>query len=69
MLSQQIKAFIDESGIKYSAIADKIKMPVTTFSAMINGKRKITADEYIAICKALRVSLDTFAQEGETNGN
>ena len=61
MLYEKIKAYIEESGLKFGAIAERIGMPMNTFSAMMNGKRKITAEEYFAICKALDVPLEKFA--------
>lgn len=60
MLGIRIKEYIEKSGLKLSAIADKIGIPMNTFSTMMNGKRKITAEEYFAICKALNVPLEQF---------
>lgn len=61
MLGEKIKAYIIERGLKIGAVAEKVGIPMNTFSAMMNGKRKITAEEYFAICVALGVPLDTFA--------
>lgn len=61
MLCERIKKYIEESGFKLTAIAEKVNIPMNTFSAMMNGKRKITAEEYFAICRALNVPLDQFA--------
>ncbi len=61
MLGAEIRNYISESGLKMSAIAEKANIPTNTFSAMMNDKRKITAEEYFAICTALNVSLDKFA--------
>ena len=55
MLGLQIKQYMQNVGIKFSVIAEKANIPLTTFSAMINGNRRITAEEYFAICKALDV--------------
>lgn len=62
MLGKKIKEYIANSGYKISAIAEKAGLPANTFSAMINGKRKITAEEYFAICKALDVRLNYFTE-------
>ena len=62
MLSEKIKKYIANSGYKINAIAERAGLPANTFSAMINGKRKITAEEYFAICKALGVALDYFTE-------
>lgn len=61
MLGERIKAYILESGMKLCSVADKVNIPMNTFSAMMNGKRKITAEEYFAICKALNVPIEMFA--------
>lgn len=61
MLGAKIKGYISELGLKMSAIAEKANIPLNTFSAMMNDKRKITAEEYFAICSALNVGLDEFA--------
>lgn len=61
MLGAKIRKYIIDSGMKLGAVADKTGIPMNTFSAMMNGKRKITAEEYFAICVALNVPLETFA--------
>lgn len=61
MLCERIKLYIEESGLKFGAIAERVGIPMNTFSAMMNGKRKITAEEYFAICRALGVPLEKFA--------
>ena len=40
MLGERIKAYILESGMKLCSVADKVNIPMNTFSAMMNGKRK-----------------------------
>lgn len=59
-MGARIKTYIQEEGLKFSAIAERIGIPLNTFSAMMNGKRKINADEYVAICRALNVPLEKF---------
>lgn len=60
MLGIRIREYIVSSGMKLGAVAEKVDIPMNTFSAMMNGKRKITAEEYFAICEALNVPLDMF---------
>lgn len=60
MLGIRIKEYIADSGLKFGAVADRAGIPQQIFSAMINGKRKITAEEYFEICKALNVPLEKF---------
>lgn len=61
MIGEKIKQYIFDAGLKYSAVAEKCGIKQSTFSAMMNGTRKITADEYIVICRTLGVSLEQFA--------
>lgn len=60
MLGLRIKEYITQTGLKFGAVADRAGIPLNVFSAMINGKRKITAEEYFSICNALGVSLEQF---------
>ena len=62
MLGNAIKTYILASGLKIVAIADKSDIPANTLSAILNGKRKITAEEYFSICEALNVPLEKFAK-------
>lgn len=59
-MGAKIKIYIQEEGLKFKAIADRVGIPLNIFSAMLNGKRKITADEYVAICRTLNVPLEKF---------
>lgn len=61
MLNEKIREYVVESGVKFSALAEKTHLSAATFSAMMNGKRKITAEDYFLICAALNVPLDKFA--------
>lgn len=67
MLGTVIKNHLDEKGIKYSFVANEIRMPLNVFSAMLNEKRKITAEEYFSICSALGVDAGYFAGLGLFN--
>ena len=55
MLGSLIKSYLDENGIKYSFVANEVGIPNNIFSAMLNGKRKIVAEEYIKICNVLKI--------------
>ena len=65
LIGLKIKKYLDDNGIKYSFVADKINMPMNVFSYLINGKRKMTAEEYFSICKVLDVDADFFVKETE----
>jgi plasmid maintenance system antidote protein VapI len=63
MIGSIIKKHLDEDGIKYSFVAKEAQIPINVFSAMINEKRKITAEEYFKICKVLKVDANYFANK------
>ena len=63
MLNQRIKKFMEERGIKQSFLKDHLGMKASTVNALLNGNRKITAEEYFKICNALKVPLDYFKSD------
>lgn len=60
MLGMKIKEYIVQTGLKIGVVAERAGIPINTFSAMVNGKRRITAEEYFSICNALNVPLEKF---------
>lgn len=59
-MGSRIKEYILKAGLKQKVIAVKAGIPENKLSEMLNNKRKITVDEYFAICDALNVTIDTF---------
>lgn len=67
--SEIIKAELTGSGrtqtwlvSKVNAIDPQVNMSKTKLSASLIGKRKISADEFIALCKALEISPDLIVE-------
>lgn len=58
-----LKRYISENGIKQNFIADKAGMSAELLRRSLEGKRKLQADEFIAICGALSLDLDYFKAE------
>lgn len=65
MLGMKIKKFLNQNGIRLSFVAEKIGVSANVFSGMLNGKRKITAEEYFLICRTLEVDLEYFINQEE----
>lgn len=63
VVAENIRSYLKEKGIMFAAVADKAGMRKDSFTNCMNGKRKITVDEYIRICNALEVPLDTFCNQ------
>ena len=61
---EKVRKYIDERGFKQKAVAEAANIPNVTFNAMLNGKRKMYAEDLKAICIALNVSADTFIKVG-----
>ena len=69
-VNEAIKTVIEESGrtqtwvaSKVNAVNPNINMNVKTLNAALHGKRKISGDEFIALCRVLEVSPDTIADK------
>ena len=50
-----IKKYIEEKGIKQNYICEKTGIAENTLSIILNGKRKLSADEFELIIKALEI--------------
>ncbi len=58
-------AVIKESGLKNIAVADKSGIKPDVFSKLLNGRRRIFADEMAAICHTLGMTMDEIIAAGE----
>jgi len=67
VIGRRIKAYLDDCGIKYTRISEKTGIPINILSPMLNEKREIKAEEYICICRALDLPLETFAGDYQDN--
>lgn len=57
---QKLKLYIETSGIKQKALSKKTGISEVKLSMSLQGKRKIEAGEYAAICNALNVPMTEF---------
>lgn len=55
--AERIKGILESRGIKYVFISQKTGIPVNKISCALNGKRRLPADEMIAICNAVNIDL------------
>ena len=60
MAVSNIRTYIERSGIKQGYVADKAGIKRDAFCMTMQGKRKLTLDEYCKICAALNVPVDMF---------
>lgn len=57
---KRIKAYLNEIGISQKFLSYKTGIPIAKLNLALNGKRRLTFDEYALICWALDVSSDKF---------
>lgn len=60
MKGSDIKAYLEENGIKQTFVSEKTGIPAPILNMMLNDNRKIEANEYMKICDAIGVPLEQF---------
>ncbi|MDR1567508.1 MAG: helix-turn-helix domain-containing protein [Streptococcaceae bacterium] len=60
MIAKAIAEYMKENGIKQTFICEKTGMTKHSVSCALNGKRKLSVEEYELICKALNMTYDFF---------
>lgn len=66
MLGAKIRAYLDENGIKMVFLADKTGLPYNIIVDICCKGRKVETMEYVKICEALKVPLETFIDKVKT---
>lgn len=56
----KIKEYLAENGISQTHISSKTGIELPKLNLALNGKRKMTFEEYELICWALNVDTDKF---------
>ena len=59
---EMVRDYLTENGIKQCVIAKKCNMSLSTFNAMMNGNRKMYAEDLRNICYSLNVSPERFVK-------
>ena len=59
----RMKAYVDEKGISQKLMAENMHTTESRVSMLLNGKRKMTVDDYVCACKAIAVSPTKFLEE------
>lgn len=58
----EIKSYIERSGLKQKAVAEKSGLDKYKLCMSLQGKRKLEAGEYANICSALGVPMTEFVK-------
>ena len=59
-ISERMRAYVNEKGISQKLMAENMGESEAMVSMMLNGKRKMTVDDYVRACKAIAVSPTKF---------
>ena len=69
-LNRKIQNILNENGVtqnwvvnKMNEINPKINMDKTKMSAIVNGVRKVSGDELLVFCMAMKISPDIFTKK------
>jgi len=60
MISENVARYIREKGVKQTVIADAIGISAPSLNNKLQGKTKLYAEEYFALCEFLNVPTDYF---------
>jgi HTH-type transcriptional regulator / antitoxin HigA len=55
-----LRHLIDARGITQSKLAAEVKMPMSTISEVLNGKRRLNRNHIAAVCRFFGVSPEVF---------
>ena len=58
--AERLKSVIESRGTTYAFLSTRTKIPAGLLSRCFLGKRKLSADEFLAICAALDIGLGEF---------
>ena len=64
VVQSKVAQYLEERGIKQSWLAQKTGLTDNMISGILNGKRKMTADEFVRICKAIGKNPNDFMEAG-----
>jgi len=65
MLGSKIREHLKKTHRTQEFLCALLDISPSTVTAMLNGERKITAEEYFKICGGLGVPLDAFKPHAE----
>ena len=64
VVQSKVAQYLEEQGSKQSWLAQKTGLTDNMISGILNGKRKMTADEFVRICKAIGKNPNDFMEAG-----
>lgn len=61
--TEKMKMYIRKSGMKQKDVADLAGMDPKTLSLIMTGRRELKADEFISLCRVLKLDIKDFETE------
>lgn len=61
-VAQKIGLFLCHAGISQAEISQQTGISASKFRLILEGKRRLTFEEYETICKVLGVGVETFLE-------
>ena len=58
----RIRDYLESNGIKQVWLSEKTHIAMPKLNLSLNGKRKLSFEEYQTICWAIGVGVDTFLE-------
>lgn len=58
----RIKRYLESKGISQAFLSERSGIPAPKLNLVLNGKRRLTFDEYEVICYVLEVDAGTFIE-------
>lgn len=61
-VGMKIKQYLDDNGISQTHVSNATRIPLPKLNLALNGKRRLTFEEYELICGAVNVGADKFLE-------
>lgn len=61
-VGMKIKQYLDANGISQTHLSNETQIPLPKLNLALNGKRRLTFEEYELICGAVNVGTDKFLE-------
>lgn len=59
-MHERVRAYVDANGLSRKLIAANMHISESRLSLILNGKRRMTVDDYENICKAIAIDPAKF---------
>lgn len=59
-IAKKIKLFLNEKGISQTWVSEETKIALPKLNASLNGKRKLSAEEFGTIINAIEADANSF---------